>query len=95
MCLPWVSAPVLTWHTEQSVSVLAELQVRGNLHLVSELINECMDYGIVTQLKQHVVLERIHSKYLPPKQSLLSLSRPSGSRSNHFRCAFVRTASQF
>jgi hypothetical protein len=55
--------------------------------MVSEVINECMDYGIVTQLKQHLVLERIHSKYLPPKPSLLPIVRPATSRSSHFRYA--------
>lgn len=67
------------------------MQVRGNLHMVSELINECMDYGIVTQLKQHVVLERLHSKYLAPKQPLLSLARPGAARTSHFRCVPTQT----
>lgn len=57
--------------------------------MVSELINECVDYGIVTQLQLHVVLERIHSKYLAPKRSLLQLMRNAGYRSGQFRCIFV------
>jgi hypothetical protein len=61
-------------------------QVRGNLHMVSEVINECMDYGIVTQLKQHVVLDRIHSKYLAPKPSMLDAHKQSAQRASHFRC---------
>lgn len=54
--------------------------------MVSELINECIDYGIVTQLQLHIVLERIHSKYLAPKRSLLQLMRNAGYRSGQFRC---------
>ena len=33
------------------------VQVRGNLHMVSEIVSECVDYGIVTQLQLHVVLD--------------------------------------
>lgn len=55
--------------------------------MVTELVNECMDYGIVTQLKQHVVLERLHSTYLPPKQPLIDFGgRPATQRASHFRC---------
>jgi hypothetical protein len=72
--------------TRRTPGALA-LQVRGNLHMVSEVINECMDYGIVAQLRQHVVLERLHSKYLAPKPSLLDLARPGSGRPSHFRRA--------
>lgn len=54
--------------------------------MVTELINECMDYGIVTQLQQHIVLERLHSRYLPPKQPMFDLGRPGSQRASHFRC---------
>ena len=61
--------------------------MRGNLHMVTELINECMDYGVVTQLQQHIVLERLHSRYLPPKQPMFEMGRSGSQRSSHFRCA--------
>lgn len=48
--------------------------------MVAEIIAECVDYGITTQLGQTTVLERIHSKYLAPKQAALALGlRPPGS----------------
>ena len=62
------------------------VQVRGNLHMVSEIVSECVDYGIVTQLQLHVVLDRIHSRYLAPKRSLLQIMRTAGYRSGQFRC---------
>lgn len=62
------------------------VQVRGNLHMVSEIVSECVDYGIVTQLQLHVVLDRIHSRYLAPKRSLLQIMRTAGHRSGQFRC---------
>jgi hypothetical protein len=60
--------------------------------MVTELVNECMDYGIVTQLQQHVVLERLHSTYLPPKQPLIDLGRPGMQRASHFRYASLHSS---
>ena len=54
--------------------------------MVSEIVSECVDYGIVTQLQLHVVLDRIHSRYLAPKRSLLQIMRTAGYRSGQFRC---------
>lgn len=53
--------------------------------MVSEIVSECVDYGIVTQLQLHVVLDRIHSRYLAPKRSLLQIMRTAGHRSGQFR----------
>jgi hypothetical protein len=66
------------------------VQVRGNLHMVSEIVSECIDYGIVTQLQLHVVLDRIHSRYLAPKRSLLQIMRTAGHRSGQFRCSTLK-----
>eukprot|EP00892_Ulva_mutabilis_P007478 jgi/Ulvmu1/5101/UM021_0118.1 len=79
------SLKAITTFLHSAFGGLSEEKVRGNLHMVSELINECIDYGIVTQLQLHVVLERIHSKYLAPKRSLLQLMRNAGYRSGQFR----------
>lgn len=63
------------------------MQVRGNLHMVAEVVAESVDYGVAACQRQHAVLDRLHSKYLPPKPALLALARSGSGRPSHFRCA--------